>query len=212
MKRHKNFGKKREPFFRVLTKLWPTADLMDDELLIDLEKQSVTKRKTNHTYIPQLSGKCKYPQINYSRQGKLIRLLLHNVLFYHKHRYLPEEIDHIDFNPLNNNIDNLRPLTMQENRYYGNKRKFIKGKKTSSKHIGVALDKKQIKLKTNKIWRARVRIPKNHPDFLNEKAIELHLGFYETEDEAGRVVNENIIKYNLEHIFKLNTFDSENEK
>ena len=194
--------------FRVVAHLWPTADEMDKEFLINLEKQSVSRRKTNHTYIPQVSGGCKYPQINYSRHCKVIRLLLHNVLFYHKHRYLAEEIDHIDFNPLNNSIDNLRPLTMLENRYYGDKRKFFNGKKTSSKHIGVTLDKKQAKLKTGKIWRARITIPKNHPDFLNKKSKEIHLGFYKTEDEAGRIVNKNIIKYNLQHIFKLNTFDT----
>ena len=41
--------------FRVVAHLWPTADEMDKEFLINLEKQSVSRRKTNHTYIPRVS-------------------------------------------------------------------------------------------------------------------------------------------------------------
>ena len=186
--------------FRVVLELWPSADKMDEELFINLSEQSVTKRKTNHTYIPQVSGGCKYPQINYSRKGKIIRVLLHNILFYHKHRYLPEEIDHTDFNPLNNTIDNLKPLTMQENRR--KRRKRVKA--TSSKYIGVNLDKKALKLKTGKIWRARVTIPKNHPKYKNQKTIEKHLGFFKTEDEAGQAVNNAIIELNLQNISVMN--------
>jgi|Laugrefbdmm110sn_1035136.scaffolds.fasta_scaffold04505_4 hypothetical protein len=190
--------------FRIVTHLWPTADEMDKELLINLDNQSVTNRKTNHTYIPQISGQCKYPAINYSRNSKLIRVLLHNVLFYHKHRYLPEEIDHIDFNKLNNDINNLRPLTTEGNRRYNKKRKYLKGKKTSSKYIGVTLDKKAQKLKTGKVWRARVVVPKNHPQFNNIKRLELHLGFFKSEDEAGQVVNDKIRELGLEDISVMN--------
>ena len=190
--------------FRIVTHLWPTANEMDQELLVNLDNQSVTNRKTNHTYIPQVSGKCKYRAINYSRDSKLIRVLLHNILFYHKHRYLPEEIDHIDFNSLNNDINNLRPLTLAENRRYKRKTKSLLGIKTSSKYIGVTLDKKQLKLKTEKTWRARITIPKNHPKYKNEKRIEKHLGFFKTEDEAGQAVNNAILELNLQNISVMN--------
>lgn len=198
--------------FRVVTHLWPTPEEMDQELLVNLETQSVTKRKTGHTYIPQLSGGNEYYQLNYSRNGKIIRLLLHNILFYHKHRYLPEEVDHIDFNKLNNNINNLRPLTTDGNRRYKRKRKYLKGKKTSSKYIGVTLDKKAIKLKTGKIWRARVVVPKNHPMFNNKKRLELHLGFFKSEDEAGQVVNDKIRELGLEDVSVMNDTPQERSR
>jgi hypothetical protein len=39
---------------------------------------------------------------------------LHRLIFMMFHGYMPEEIDHIDGNPLNNNIENLRPATRSE--------------------------------------------------------------------------------------------------
>lgn len=40
---------------------------------------------------------------------------LHRVLFLHQKGYLPESIDHIDCNPLNNKIENLRGCTKGQN-------------------------------------------------------------------------------------------------
>jgi len=195
---------KKEYKFRRLTALWPTADLMDEELIVDLEKQSVTRRNTGHTFILQLTGKNKYYQINYSRNGRVIRLLLHNILFYHKHRYLPEEIDHIDFDPLNNNINNLRGLSLENNRGYRRKLKYVKNKKTSSKYIGVSFCEKLIKLKSGKVWRARVVIPKNHPLYNNSESVELTLGHFQSEDEAGQAYNDKIRELKLEEFRILN--------
>lgn len=196
---------RKRPFkFRLVTSIWPTADLMDQDLIIDIEKQSVTNRKTGHTYIPQISGNNPYYQINYSKHGRLIRLLLHNILFYHYHRYLPEEVDHIDFNKTNNKIENLRGLAFEENRRYKRKKDYIKGTKTSSRHKGVTLCRNHLRLKTGKIWRARVVIPKNHPLYNNPESIELTLGHYTSEDEAGQAVNDKIRELGLEEISVLN--------
>ena len=41
--------------------------------------------------------------------------LVHRVIFAMHHGYLPEFVDHIDRNPLNNCIENLRPATKAEN-------------------------------------------------------------------------------------------------
>lgn len=41
--------------------------------------------------------------------------LLHRIIFLMHHGFLPEFIDHIDGNPSNNRIENLRPATHSEN-------------------------------------------------------------------------------------------------
>ena len=186
--------------FRNTTHIWPTADKMDEELLINLTNNSITRRSTNHTYIPQVSGNCKYPAINFFKNGKINRILIHTILFYHKHRYLPEEIDHIDFNKENCDINNLRPSTRAKNSRYKQKAKIFLGKMTSSKHKGV------YKVKTGRIkaWRARILVPKNHPKYKNEESLEKHLGYFKTEDEAGQAYNDKIRELGLEESSVMN--------
>lgn len=52
--------------------------------------------------------------------------LLHRVIFMMFYGWIPEEIDHIDGNPLNNNIENLRAASPLLNSY--NKKKYITNK------------------------------------------------------------------------------------
>jgi len=73
-------------------------------------------------------------------------------------------VDHIDSNPLNNNLDNLQIVTQRENAYktQGN---------YSSKYKGVSWHK------PSKKWRTRI--------YLNGKPISL--GYFNNEEEASQV-------------------------
>jgi len=54
---------------------------------------------------------------------KQIHYPLHRIIFMMHHGYLPKYVDHIDGNPLNNCIDNLREATQTQNLYNAKKRK-----------------------------------------------------------------------------------------
>ena len=83
-----------------------------------------------------------------------------------------KQIDHIDINPLNNKIENLRVVTNSQNSRNQNKQKNC-----SSKYIGVYWNKNSNK------WIAHIKI--------NCKTT--HLGYFDNEDEAGEVYQK---KYN----------------
>lgn len=76
-----------------------------------------------------------------------------------------EQIDHIDRNPRNNKIDNLRAVTVSMNQLNCNP-----SKNNTSKHTGVSWHK------GNKMWRAFAR--------LNGK--QKHIGYYKSKGEAAQ--------------------------
>ena len=86
--------------------------------------------------------------------------MVHRIIFLMHHGYLPNEIDHIDRNPLNNKVENLREVSRSQNRLNSKVRhgstSGIKGVhwhkassqwaatiniKGKSKHLGLFLDK-----------------------------------------------------------------------
>lgn len=58
------------------------------------------------------SGK-KYIGVQYKRK----RYFAHRLIFLYHHGWIPEQIDHIDTNPSNNRIENLRAATPTQNQY-----------------------------------------------------------------------------------------------
>lgn len=98
----------------------------------------------------------------------------HRLIYLYYKGYLPKYIDHIDGNPSNNNINNLREVTQSQNCM--NKKS---DKNSSSKFKGVSWDKS-----TNK-WRARIQV--------NSK--QIHLGRFKSEIDAAKCYNNAAIKY-----------------
>jgi hypothetical protein len=77
-------------------------------------------------------------------RGRVFKL--HRVLFLHYHGYLPREIDHIDGNPTNNRISNLRPVTHAQNTRNAKLRK--------NSRTGV----KNVRCRGNGRWEVRLRV------------------------------------------------------
>jgi len=88
---------------------------------------------------------------------------VHHAIFLLHHGYLPSYIDHIDGNPLNNRIENLRSATQSQN--MGNSK--LK-KNNSSGYKGVTFRK------DTKKWNASIMVNGKH----------ISLGCYKTKEEA----------------------------
>ncbi|WP_396190735.1 HNH endonuclease [Flavobacterium sp.] len=72
---------------------------------------------------------------------------LHRLVFLMHHGYLPDEVDHIDNNPANNRIENLRAATREQNT-----RNSLIRKDNNSGIKGVGWSK------SAKMWRAHIRV------------------------------------------------------
>ena len=92
----------------------------------------------------------------------------HRMIFYLYHGTLPKFIDHVDGDPLNNNIDNLRACTHRQNM-----RNRKTAKSCSSKYTGVCRYRKTGK------WLASISID-------NTKK---HLGYFTSEKDAALAYN-----------------------
>lgn len=91
----------------------------------------------------------------------------HRIIFLYHRGYLPECIDHIDGDSLNNRIENLRACTMSENQY---NRKMNKNNKSGIKGVGWA--------KREGKWVARIQVNKK----------QKHVGFFNNLNDAAIAV------------------------
>lgn len=101
----------------------------------------------------------------------------HRVIFLFHHGYLPPIVDHIDGNPLNNKIENLRPATHNENLHNAK----LSTRNTSGVK-GVSWDKRENK------WRAT----------LNVNGVVKRLGRFKDLELAELVITEARLKYHKE--------------
>ncbi len=164
-------------------KLFPTKEILQKYLFIDIDKQEITRLSTGNKLTFRLTGRKgkQYHTIHFCLKGKSHNFLVHRLFFYWHYGYLPDQIDHIDGNGLNNKIDNLRETNDSDNQRNKEKNNIRLGKKTSSRHKNVSWDKRSNK------WRARVKLNKKY----------FGLGQFDIEDEAGEAVNQFYIKNNL---------------
>lgn len=86
----------------------------------------------------------------------------HRLVFLYHHGYLPKQIDHIDKNPDNNRIENLRPATNGQNCM---NRGMLRNNTSGCK--GVFWDKETSK------WRVAIRVDKKLKSFGRYHDIEL---------------------------------------
>jgi hypothetical protein len=94
----------------------------------------------------------KHIQINRSKY------LVHRLVFLYHHGYSPRFIDHIDKNPSNNRIENLRACTPSQNQ--GN---VLKRSNNTSGYKGVHFNKRKQK------WQAGIKV-NNHPIYLGRSS------------------------------------------
>ena len=102
----------------------------------------------------------------------------HRLIFLYHYGYLPQFLDHIDQDKLNNKIKNLREVTRVQN---GMNRKSYKN--TSSKYKGVSWNKQ------NQRWVSYITINKKRK----------HLGSFINETDAAKTYNKAAIKYHCEY-------------
>lgn len=103
-----------------------------------------------------------------------MRILTHQIVFKMFHGYVPKEIDHIDGNPNNNKIENLRPATSRQNKY---NTKLSTRNKSGFKCVWWN--------KTAKKWQVKISIKGKQKDF----------GLYSDLELAGLVAQEARDKY-----------------
>ena len=133
--------------------------------------------KDGNLYWDKSRGKAKIGNIaGYTRKDryKAIQIngkmyLAHRLIFLYHQGYLPKSIDHIDGDPSNNKINNLREATNKENSRNQKKTEFYNGKQTSSIYKGVYWNKLEEK------WVAQIIIDGKHK----------HLGYFDIELDAA---------------------------
>ena len=134
--------------------------------------------KTNSVKIGDLAGwisKDGYREVGIN--GKNYKS--HRLIFLYHHGFLPEFLDHIDGNPKNNNINNLREATKSQNSMNRKKTKFINGNPTSSRFKGVYCHKQR-----ERKWMS----------YINIDGKSKYLGLFTFEIEAAKAYNKAAIE------------------
>jgi hypothetical protein len=135
-------------------------DYIKDNLkIVDGELYWVNSGPTNRRKLDIPAGFLMNSGYRYIKL-KQRRVPYHHVIWFIHYNYFPSKLDHVDRNPLNNRIENLRLVSDKQN---CQNRSKTKGK--SSKYLGVTFHK------TSGKFLARIK--------------QKSLGYFNTEKEAG---------------------------
>lgn len=135
-------------------------------------------RTVKERILKPIIGSHGYYMVNLSLNGKLKAFMIHQLVAMTFMNHKPNGhkicVDHIDYNPLNNNVNNLQLISNRENL---SKDQFRHNR--SSKYTGVSLNRQKYKLADGTIkiynyWKAQIRI--------NGK--QVRLGLFKTQEEA----------------------------
>lgn len=143
---------------------------IEEYLSYDPENGSLywTQKASKKTIIGGVAGSVKptgYICVTFNKK----KLFAHRIVWYLHHGYWPSEIDHIDRNPGNNKIENLREVSSRQNQQ--NTQRF---------NFGCYLTQD-----TNK-WRARL--------FVEGKKISL--GCFNSKEEAQKAYKQKVLELN----------------
>ncbi len=125
----------------------------------------------------------RYRKLKTTIDGLSRSVCAHRLQWFVSYGYLPEDLDHIDRNGLNNNIENLRVATRAQNC-----RNITKHKNSTSRYIGVYW------LKVNKKWRSRIIVDKKSH----------YLGSHLSEEDAAMTYDNACRYYGVDEFANLN--------
>jgi len=147
-----------------LSRLHELFEYRDDGVLIRKIDVSTNARKGD--IVGHLNNR---GYLNGQIDGK--KYLVHRIIYYMYHGHIDDtmQIDHIDGNPVNNRIENLRLVTRSQNQH---NQKIPKNNTSGVK--GVGWNKAKMKFKAN--------LMKNNKN--------IHLGFYDTKEAAEKAITE----------------------
>lgn len=160
---------------------WKTITDYDNYEISNLG--NVKNKKTNRLLTPYIISSGYYG-VQLCKNGKHKNYLIHRLIAI---AFIPNPnnypvIDHIDRNPLNNSIVNLRWVNLSQNNY---NRKY---NGLTSNHRGVYLDK------TKNKWVVRINLYKKTK----------YIGLSNTEEEGALLFNNFVISNNLQEFIELN--------
>lgn len=120
-----------------------------------------------------LGARKPYPWRRCGKQGRYLvttvggkNYYLHRLVWFYHHGYVPQMIDHIDGDPSNNRIENLRECTDAQNQYNS-----VRKINNRSGHKGVVHHRRCV----SRPWQAKIVVRKK----------VVSLGYYSTKEEAA---------------------------
>lgn len=138
--------------------------------LFDYKDGQLYWKVTRNNYVPKgTKAGCLDTKGYLSVRINRKKHMLHRVIFLMHKGYLPEYLDHINGNPLDNRIENLREATMAQNNY---NKKMPKTNTSGFKNVFYDKDTKK--------WRVRI----------NVNGVKVHFGYHKDLEVAKRVAIE----------------------